>query len=489
MSPEGTTEEGAPQKSAHNSAPLELAHVLFMDIVSYSLLPMDYQSDVIQELQLIVRALPEFQTALAAGELVCLPTGDGMALAFFGDPTYPLRCAWQISLALKKNLQFELRMGIHTGPIYRVADINTNHNLAGGGINLAQRVMDCGDAGHILVSKSAAEVLAQLSTWKPTLHDLGEHEVKHGVKVHIFNVFTGEFGNPQTPSKVASLNQRAAVDVAANKSKGPASVGGAIKKSSKKSLLIAGALLIPVMIYLPFAHLDQNHFESLAKDQSRLQPATQTSDTKNVEESGPIKYLTAQPEQVRAGQSFQLKWSADGGVAVLLDQNKVNSSGTRIFQPSQTTTYTLEVQDELNNIIGRRYVTVRVLPPHPHSARNVTVAGDQFTLYDIYFDPGEVALDSDAFDALRNMRDTLGAILSRSAVVVEGFADEKSSAEGNLVVGDQRATAVRDYLVKLGLPPDKLRTISFGKQVPAPCHAPYEVCSQLNRRVVFSTSQ
>ena len=199
----------------HTVGPLEFAHVLFMDIVSYSLLPMDYQSEAIQQLQDIVRDLPDVRSALEAEELICLPAGDGMALVFFGDPTAPLRCAREIVLALRQNQKFELRMGVHIGPVYRLADVNTNRNVAGGGINFAQRVMDCGDGGHVLVSKAVADVLLDLSNWKAAIHDLGEHEVKHGVRVHLFNVFTEEFGNPQTPSKLAHpTKQKLAVYVA-----------------------------------------------------------------------------------------------------------------------------------------------------------------------------------------------------------------------------------------------------------------------------------
>jgi iSTAND domain-containing protein/adenylate/guanylate cyclase family protein len=181
---------------------LEVAHVLFMDVVAYSLLPMDHQSDVICQLQDVVRGIPDFKHAQSNDALICLPTGDGMALAFFGDLTAPMRFARQIALALKNNSRFQIRLGVHTGPVYRLADINTNRNISGGGINFAQRVMDCGDGGHILISKTTAEMLAQLSSWQGTIHDLGEVEVKHGVRIQIFNVFTEEFGNPQIPSRV-----------------------------------------------------------------------------------------------------------------------------------------------------------------------------------------------------------------------------------------------------------------------------------------------
>ncbi len=185
-----------------DARPLEVAHVLFMDVVSYSLLPMDQQSEVILQLQDIVRRLPEYEQAQRAGELISLPAGDGMALAFFCDLTAPVRCARKIALTIKTDPRFQLRMGIHSGPVFRVADINTSRNVAGGGINFAQRVMDCGDGGHILISKTTADMLVQLSTWKDAIHDLGEIEVKHGARIHIFNVFTEEFGNSQVPSKL-----------------------------------------------------------------------------------------------------------------------------------------------------------------------------------------------------------------------------------------------------------------------------------------------
>src|SRR5207253_11272868 len=129
-------------------------------------------------------------------------TGDGMALAFFGDPTAPAQCVLEIAAALKSKPHLQLRMGIHSGPVYRVADVNANANVAGGGINMAQRVMDCGDAGHILVSKTVADVLGQLTAWRGHLHDLGEVEVKHGVLVHVFNLMADGAGNPVVPEKV-----------------------------------------------------------------------------------------------------------------------------------------------------------------------------------------------------------------------------------------------------------------------------------------------
>jgi serine/threonine protein kinase/class 3 adenylate cyclase len=181
------------------SPSLETAHVLFMDIVDYSHLSMDQQTESVHLLQKVVRASPEFRHGETAKELIRLPTGDGMALVFFRDPVAPVRCAVEIASALRSHSKIYLRMGVHTGPVYRVSDINTNLNVSGGGINLAQRVMDLGNAGHILVSKPVADTLAQLRNWAYYLHDLGEREMKGGEKIHVFNVYNGEVGNPEEP--------------------------------------------------------------------------------------------------------------------------------------------------------------------------------------------------------------------------------------------------------------------------------------------------
>src|ERR1700693_2425540 len=181
-----------------------MAHVLFMDIVAYSRMPMDQQEESLRHLQDKVRGTSEFTRAQASNQLIRLPTGDGMALVFFDDPEAPVRCAFELGRALRQETSFQLRMGIHTGPVYRVADINANRNVAGGGINIAQRVMDCGDAGHILGSGTVAEVLSQVSTWNTTLHDLGEVEVKHGLRIHVYNLYTDEVGNKEVPKKISA---------------------------------------------------------------------------------------------------------------------------------------------------------------------------------------------------------------------------------------------------------------------------------------------
>ena len=186
----------------HKAKRLEIAHVLFMDIVGYSKLLTDEQSEALQELNQIVRSTEAAREAEAAGALTVLPTGDGMALVFTGSVEEPVECALEISQALRAQPSLPVRMGIHSGPIHHVKDANGRENIAGIGINIAQRVMDCGDAGHILVSKRVADDLAQRRRWQPYIHELGDVEVKHGVVVSLVNLYAETIGNPTPPSRI-----------------------------------------------------------------------------------------------------------------------------------------------------------------------------------------------------------------------------------------------------------------------------------------------
>jgi serine/threonine protein kinase/TolB-like protein len=194
------TEVPAAPVSGHKQA-LEMASILFIDIVSFSLELMDRQNQLITTLQNIVRGTEPFRTATSQGDLVSLPTGDGIALVFFHDPVAPVRCALEIARAAKQTAGLNLRMGLHNGPVYRHADINDELNVVGSGINTAQRVMDAGDTGHILVSSGLADVLGQVGPWRQHLADFGEQSVKHGAVLHFYNLCTGDAGNPARPAK------------------------------------------------------------------------------------------------------------------------------------------------------------------------------------------------------------------------------------------------------------------------------------------------
>jgi TolB-like protein/class 3 adenylate cyclase len=218
---------------------LEIAHVLFIDIVGYSKLLINEQHELLQELNQIVRTTEAFRAAEAAGKLIRLPTGDGMALAFATTPDAPVQCALEISKALKSHPELRVRMGIHSGPVSGLVDVNDRSNIAGAGINMAQRVMDCGDAGHILLSRHIAEDLEQYRKWQPHLHDLGECEVKHGVRVSVVNLYTDDLGNPELPEKFKQ---------AASKKEGAAVISGSIAKPASRRWAIIGAAVLIIAV-------------------------------------------------------------------------------------------------------------------------------------------------------------------------------------------------------------------------------------------------
>jgi TolB-like protein/class 3 adenylate cyclase len=226
---------------------LEIAHVLFTDIVGYSKLLIDEQHALLETLNQIVRSTEQFRNAEAAGKLIKIPTGDGMALVFQDRLEAPVECALEISRALKGHPTLPLRMGVHSGPVSGVIDVNERANVAGAGINMAQRVMDCGDAGHILLSKHVAEDLEQYARWKPLLHDLGECEVKHGVRAHIVNLHTEELGNREPPEKFRHLRGKKRIGAAVSRSTATAArpnVGLVIA-----AILIVGALVVTMWLF------------------------------------------------------------------------------------------------------------------------------------------------------------------------------------------------------------------------------------------------
>ena len=219
---------------------LEIAYVLFIDIVGYSKLRINDQSEQIQKLREIVRGTDQFRSTEAEGKLLRLPTGDGGALVFRNNPEAPVLCALEIAEALKDHPELRIRMGIHSGPVNEVTDLNEQANIAGAGINIAQRIMDCGDAGHILVSKHAAEDLEQYDQWQPYLHDLGQCEVKHGERLHVVNLYTDDVGNAAVPARLAAQKRSSATGK---------------RSASFRTLLVAAAILIglgvPALIFTP----------------------------------------------------------------------------------------------------------------------------------------------------------------------------------------------------------------------------------------------
>jgi TolB-like protein/class 3 adenylate cyclase len=261
---------------------LEIAHILFLDVVGYSKLLVNEQREVLQQLNEAVRSAPQFGKSSAAGKLIRIPTGDGMALVFFQSPEEPVQCALEISRLLKNHPRLRLRMGVHSGPVDQVTDVNDQTNVAGIGINFAQRVMDCGDAGHILISKRVADDLAQDSLWQPLLHELGEIEVKHGVKVGIVNLYTEELGNAHPPEKLSRRAETA---------KRPASSSDATVNVPEKSIAV-----------LPFENLSaeqENAFFTDGVQDEILTNLAKIADLKVISRTSVLQYKTGIKRNLR----------------------------------------------------------------------------------------------------------------------------------------------------------------------------------------------
>src|SRR5437867_7009893 len=254
----------------HKAKRLEIAHVLFMDIVGYSKLLTDEQTEALQELNQIVRNTEAAREAAAAGQLTILPTGDGMALVFAGSVEEPVECALEIGHALRAQPSLPVRMGIHSGPVHHVKDANERENIAGVGINIAQRVMDCGDAGHILISKRVADDLAQQRRWQPYLHELGDVEVKHGVMVSLVNFYAETIGNPTPPARIGKVRGAVRSTTTATR-KGLSPLARAI-------FVLAGLLLVLAIVSVIFAPaimrtLDKHGLATLPQPSATASPS------------------------------------------------------------------------------------------------------------------------------------------------------------------------------------------------------------------------
>ena len=293
----------------------EIGHVLFIDIVGYSKLLIDEQRDYLRMLNEAVRETDSFRAAEGAGKLTRLPTGDGMALVFATTPDAPVSCALQLSKALRSHPEVQVRMGIHSGPVSGITDVNDRSNVAGAGINLAQRVMDCGDAGHILLSRRVAEDLEQYRQWQPCLHDLGECEVKHGTRVHVFNLYTDGVGNPEQPEKLKQRDLEAAVSTAKPTSSrkyililiaaaliiAALAIGGFLLWQREKLQTSAPAIPEKSIAVLPFENLSRDpenaYFADGIQDEI-LSTVGKVGDLKVISRTSAAKYKT-RPENLR----------------------------------------------------------------------------------------------------------------------------------------------------------------------------------------------
>src|ERR1700736_6242311 len=326
---------------------LEIAHVLFIDIVAHSKMATDDQRAAIEQLNQVVQSTDEFRKAGSDNRLLKLATGDGMALIFYHSPEDPVECALEISRAIKEqHSKLPLRMGVHSGPVSGVVDVNGRANIAGAGINIAQRVMDCGDAGHILLSKRVAEDLEQFKHWRPHLYHLGECEVKHGEKIEIINLFTAELGNSERPTRLTKAVEK--TDVVPVPSERP--------KSRKPLLVIAAGIAVAALAIGPFFFRQQQKpktsvpgsdvpeksvavlpFENLSEEKANaffadgvqdqiLTALAKVADLKVISRTSVMQYKSGVPRNLREiGQQLGVAHLLEGSVQRVANRVRVNA--------------------------------------------------------------------------------------------------------------------------------------------------------------------
>ncbi len=312
---------------------LEIAHVLFIDIVGYSKLSTDEQHARLAELNQIVRDSEQFQKAQADNRLLKIPTGDGMALVFYKSPEEPAQCAFEISRALREHPRLQIRMGIHSGPVSGVVDVTERMNVAGAGINMAQRVMDCGDAGHIMLSKHVADDLEAYERWRPLLHELGQCEVKHSVRVHVTNLYSDEIGNPQLPKKFQDLKKRRArvrwVKAAIGLVVLVGVVAGAFFFGLRKPTRSAFSAVGKSIAVLPFENRSeekQNEYFADGVQDEILTDLARIADLKVISRTSVMQYKTAVARNLREiAQQLGVANVLEGSVQRLGNRVRVNA--------------------------------------------------------------------------------------------------------------------------------------------------------------------
>src|SRR5215470_9607014 len=311
---------------------LEIAHVLFIDIVAYSKLFVNEQHARIEELNEIVRSSEQFRKADATNRILKIPTGDGMALVFYKSPEEPAECAFEISRALKEHPGLQIRMGIHSGPVGGVVDVTEQTNVAGAGINIARRVMDCGDTRHILLSKHVAEDLENYQRWRPFLHDIGTFEVKHGARVSVTNLYSDQVGNPQLPSKLQAVGKHRAHmrwAVAAIFLLVLAVISGSAFFFLRPSIQTAPAIIDKSIAVLPFENLSaekQNEYFADGVQDEILTDLAKIADLKVISRTSVLQYKSGVTRNLREiAQQLGVANVVEGSVQRAANKIRVNA--------------------------------------------------------------------------------------------------------------------------------------------------------------------
>ena len=425
---------------------LEIGHVLFIDLVGYSKLTTEEQSEALHELNMIVRNTETARNAEAAGKLVFLPTGDGMALVFTGSEEEPVECALEIGQALRAKPSLPVRMGIHSGPVHHVADVNQRENIAGAGINIAQRIMDCGDAGHILVSKRVADDLAQSRRWQPYLHDLGDVEVKHGAVVSVVNLYADVIGNPEPPKKIKLAKAGASPATAPSEgSRGliPFLIGGFLfltlavlaiifapailreTRSRAAASPAAGTLsnVIPEksIAVLPFENLSddkQNAFFADGVQDEILTNLAKVADLKVISRTSVAQYKAAAARNLRdIGQALGVAHILEGSVQRVANKVRVNAQlvDARNDAHLWAQTYTRDLADVFGIQSEIAEAIAQQLQAHLSADEKARMAKPSTTdpvAYDLY-------LRARQLDDLSNDPDAKGSLLQGISLLEE----------------------------------------------------------------------
>jgi TolB-like protein/class 3 adenylate cyclase/Flp pilus assembly protein TadD len=385
---------------------LEIAHVLFIDIVGYSKLSINEQRAAVDELNEIVRASEQFQKAEASDCLIKIPTGDGMALVFYTSVEAPVQCAVEISRAAKEHPRLQLRMGVHSGPVSGVIDVTGRANLAGGGLNLAQRVMECGDAEHILLSKHVAEDLEEYDQWRPLLHDLGTCEVKHGACVGVVNLYADQVGNPQLPKKFQALKKHrrhvrwaeAAIALLV-----VAAVAGAflyVLRRPAHSLLSVADKSIAVLPFENLSEEKQNEYFADGVQDEILTDLARIADLKVISRTSVMHYKSGVVRNLREiGQQLGVANVLEGSVQRSGNRVRVNAQlvDARTDQHLWAQTYDRDladvfaIQSEIAKTIADQLQAK--LSPSEKSAISERPTSD-LTAYDLYLRAKELQYDS-----------------------------------------------------------------------------------------------
>ena len=321
-----------------SKAELEIAHVLFIDVIAYSTLLINEQSSIVAELNQVVRETPHFRSGEAAEKLIRIPTGDGMALVFFTNPEAPVQCALELCEALRSRPHIHVRMGIHSGPVNSVTDVNERTSVAGAGINIARRIMDCADAGHILLSKRVAEDLSQYGHWQPKLHDLGEIEVKHGTVVSVFNLYGEGFGNSEVPNRMRHRRHRFPSQ---RRKRQRLMLGGVllavvfgglgaflyrwVNPSGQSALNLPPAKSVAVLPFDNFSDDKQNSYLADGVQDDILTALSKISDLKVISRGSVMRYRDKERNLAQIGRELNVAYLLEGSVRRVKEEIRVTA--------------------------------------------------------------------------------------------------------------------------------------------------------------------